>query len=188
MAKFDHFETAFRITLNIEGDGELSDDRLDPGGQTFSGISRVYWPDWDGWPLVDAWIETGEKSHLLDVMVRRFYLVNFWNRIQGDKLAEMAPAIAYELFDTAVNVDVVDAVRFLQIGYNVARGTYWEDLVVDGNLGPKTLKTISNYLVSRPGTPDVNTEILLNCMNGEQYIFYKGHPHLKNFRGVYRRV
>lgn len=181
------FDTAFEKTMGNEGLGLLSDDKQDRGGQTYSGISRVYWPSWEGWPLVDEWIRTGENNPLLPDMVRNFYRVNFWDRIQGDKLSEISPAIAVEMFDSAVNMDVAQAVRFLQEGYNVGGGGAME-LVVDGKLGPVTLTTIKVYLSSMPGSRSTNEEILLNCMNGEQYIFYKNNPQHKRYRGWFRRL
>jgi len=179
----NHFETALDITLQHEGLG-LSEHRCDPGGKTYCGISRVYWPDWDGWRLIDKGID----SPFLAEAVKEFYRKNFWIRIKGDELAAIAPEIAYEVFDSAVNMDVADAVRFLQAGFNTGRGEYGSDLLVDGKLGPKTLETINRYINSRPGSPKLSTEILLNCMNGEQYIFYKNNPRHKYFRGWFTRI
>ncbi len=123
---------------------------------------------------------------MLTVLVRRFYRVNFWNRIQGDALAEVSPEVAYEVFDTAVNVGVSQSVKFLQTAHNVASyGAY--ELEVDGMLGPKTIETVKRYLTMRPGSAKINEEILLNCRNGEQYIFYKSNPNHKRYRGWFRR-
>lgn len=186
-----HFDLAFNKTMEIEGKNQLTNDRLDPGGQTYSGISRVYWPEWEGWPIIDTWLADKSKPfpiEVLEPMVRKFFRINFWNRIQGDRLAELAPLVAYELFDSAVNVDVTRAVTWLQHGFNVARGEYGEDLVVDGRLGPKTISALNIYLASKPGSHDLNEEILVNCMNGEQYIFYRANPRHKYFRGWFRRV
>jgi lysozyme family protein len=168
--------------MKHEGAGILSDNKIDPGGKTYSGISRVYWPDWEGWAYVDEF-----KNPPFE-MVEKFYRVNFWNRIQGDTLAEISLEVACEVFDTAVNCGVTAAVRFLQIAYNTSRGGYGEDLLVDGKLGPKTIIAIGRYMSSRPGGRELNEEIMLNCLNGEQYIFYKGNPKHKVFRGWFTRV
>lgn len=177
-----HLDIAFKRTMGHEGLNILTNDKRDHGGATFSGISRVYWPDWEGWAAVDK----GDFTKAAD-LVKQFYKVNFWNRMQGDTLAEMAPLVAYELFDTAVNVDVAQAVRFLQRAYNVGSGQSFV-LVDDGKLGPKTMDTIRKYLTMQPGTTALNEEILLNCMNGEQYIFYKNNPQHKIYRGWFRRL
>jgi len=181
------FDIAYERTMGHEGLGLLSNDKQDRGGQTYSGISRIYWPDWPGWRLVDEWIKTGEKFPILSDMVKDFYRVNFWNRIQGDRLAEISPAVAYEVFDSAVNMDVTQAIRFLQEGHNVGSGGAYE-LVVDGKLGPVTLSTLKVYLSSQPGDFAINQEILINCMNGEQYLFYKSNPQHKRYRGWFRRL
>ena len=187
-----YYDQAYDATMAHEGAGQRSNDRMDPGGETFAGISRVYWPEWAGWKMIDKWLREGEpfkpeEVALLEPMVRQFYRVNFWHRVQGDKLAEMSPKLSAEVFDSAVNMGVTNAVRFLQAGYNVGNGM-GDDLLVDGLLGPKTLAAIKRYLATQPGTPALNEEILLNCMNGEQYIFYKNNPKHKYFRGWFRRV
>jgi len=184
----NHFIVAFNQTMVVEGLGQLSNNKNDPGKMTYSGISRVYWPEWSGWTVIDEWVHAGcgKPEPLLLSAVQDFYRINFWNRIQGDKLAAMSPLLAYEVFDTAVNMDVVRAVRFLQVGFNVGRGEWYEDLLDDGKLGPKTLDVIQRYL--NHGDFKTNEEILLNCMNGEQYIFYKGNPRRRYFRGWFRRV
>lgn len=182
-----HFDVAFTQTMEIEGMGQLSNNPHDAGKMTYSGISRVYWPEWSGWAKIDAWLKGGRAGSIdLTTEVKDFYRVNFWNRIQGDLLSDISPAVAYEIFDTAVNMDVTRAVRFLQTGFNVGRGEWGEDLLDDGKLGPKTLEVIKAYLNN--GNFKTNEEILLNCMNGEQYIFYKGNPKRRYFRGWFRRV
>ncbi len=184
----DYFNTAFNKTMKIEGERELSNDSLDPGGQTFSGISRVYWPGWKGWSLIDNWL-AGEEINwsIIDTLTRSFYQENFWYRIQGNKLADISVALACEVFDTSVNTGVHKAVKMMQEGYNSSNG-YDKDLTVDGELGPKTLEALSTYFSSMPGSKELNEEILLNCINGEQYIFYKSNPKNKRFRGWFARL
>jgi len=183
-----HFNAALTRTMIHEGNGTLSNHRYDPGQQTYSGISRVYWPELQLWKIIDQCILSGVSLPNLDDQVEDFYRVHFWNRIQGDKLAAVWPKVAYEVFDTAVNMDVPRAVTFLQTGYNIARGEYGVGIEEDGKLGPITMEALKNYISSKPGTPELNAEILLNCMNGEQYIFYKNNPRRKYFRGWFRRV
>ena len=124
---------------------------------------------------------------ILDPLVENFYQVNFWNLIQGDKVANLMPKIAYELFDSAVHCGVSKGVKFLQRAYNVANCERYP-LVDDGMLGPMTVEYLGRYLETEPGNPDINSEILLNCMDGEQYIYYKANPNHKNNRGWFRRL
>jgi len=185
----DRFPAALRQTLKHEG--VYSDDKMDPGGKTYLGISRVYWPDWEGWLLVDEGIAVGGHwNPELSDMVSRFYRTNFWNRIMGDELALASVAVANEVFDTAVNLGVQDAARILQTALNMQREamTAHEALVIDGKIGPKTLGFLRLYLSMQPGSRVRNEEILLNCLNGEQYIVYKANPRHTYFRGWFLRV
>jgi len=187
----NHFKEAFSRTMKHEGG--YSDNPHDHGKETFRGISRLYWPEWPGWHLVDRWQKEGfsnfEKSGIIE-LVESFYKTNFWIRIQGDELAKISPWVAYEVFDTAVNMDVPDAVRFLQIALNMQRMATrsFSELMVDGRLGLKTLTALSLYLDTQPENPEDNEKILLACMNGEQYIAYKANPQHTYFRGWFLRT
>jgi lysozyme family protein len=188
----DHFEEAFARTMSEEGG--YSFDRMDPGGETYMGISRVYWPGWEGWGIIDDSVEEGIILEFatadLAPLIFDFYRTNFWYRMQGDKVVALSPKVAYELFDTAVNLDVPDAVKFLQVALNMQRMATraFSELIVDGLLGPNTLTALARYLATQPGDPEQNEKILLNCMNGEQYLCYKGNPRHTYFRGWFLRV
>jgi len=188
----DHFNEAFARTMSEEGGYTF--DRMDPGGETYMGISRVYWPGWEGWGIIDDSVEEGMIPEFamsdLAPLVFDFHRTNYWNRIQGDKVARISSEVAYELFDTAVNMDVPDAVKFLQVALNMQRVATraFPKLVVDGLLGLNTLTALERYLATQPGDPEWNEKILLNCMNGEQYICYKGNPRHSHFRGWFLRV
>ena len=188
----DHFEEAFARTMSEEGG--YSFDRMDPGGETYMGISRVYWQSWEGWEILDKLKEKGTVPGFaisdLAPLVFDFYRNNFWNRMQGDKVVSLSHEVAYELFDTSVNLDVPDAVRFLQTALNMQNqfGHIYPELLADGLLGPKTFDVLERYLATQPGDPVRNEKILLNCMNGEQYLCYKGNPRHPYFRGWFLRV
>ena len=122
--------------------------------------------------------------------VEDFYFINFWCRFQGDAVAIASPAAAMELFDTAVNLDVPDAVRFFQTALNMQNQgvKLYPDLQVDGLMGQKSINCLSRYLASQPSKWELNETILLNCMNGEQYMAYKANPQHEYFRGWFCRV
>lgn len=176
------FEPVFLHTMELEGWGKLTNNPLDPGKMTFCGISRRYWPDWIGWKAIDV-----GNYELALALVRRFYIDNFWKPIKGDHLAQLSPDLAAEVFDTAVNVNKRRAARFLQRGFNVASATN-KPLVDDGKIGPVTLYALKQYLHGRSSGYWINLEILINALNGEQYIFYKNNPRIKTFRGWLRRL
>ena len=55
--------------------------------------------------------------------------------------------MAEELLDMSVHLGVKRAVIFLQRGLNVLnrRGRWWQDLVIDGDAGARTLRALSKY-------------------------------------------
>lgn len=186
------YEQAFAATMkNESGYSNVTGDR---GGETYMGISRVFWPSWPGWPMVDDCQEGLINALQRDVgcseHVRKFYRVQFWDRFQGDAVAALSLRVACELFDTGVNLGVTRAVQFLQESLNMQNryGQTYPDIHVDGCLGKETLRTLSRYLSTQPGSRDDNETILLNCMNGEQYCAYKKNPQHERFRGWFRRV
>ena len=190
----DTFKKAFEKTMVHEGG--YSFDELDPGGETYLGISRVYWPSWEGWPIIDKAMESGRPlSSCIELppMARNFYRANFWNRFKGDDVAALSPSVAMEMFDTAVNLGVHKASKYLQGALNLLNrnGKSYPDMVVDGVIGPTTIRMLNLYLSQNPGK-DGKEKLLLNVMNVLQGIHYvkqmRRYPEKERFRGWFARV
>ncbi len=83
------FDTAFERTLRCEGG--YANDPVDRGGETWRGISRVHFPHWPGWALIDrarrakTFPRNLDSSRRLAECVSTFYREQFWNRIEGKK-------------------------------------------------------------------------------------------------------
>jgi len=170
--------------LTIEGD--YVHHPADRGGQTYRGIARAFWPQWEGWSLVEQWLSGGDREEELNQLVLKFYHEHFWQRIRGDALAAVSPRIAEEVLEAAINCGVSSAVRFLQTALQMNMDSILYPTVVDGVMGPKTLHTFTRYMSYEPIV--MNEQILLNCLNGEQYCFYKANPKHKVFRGWFLRT
>ena len=119
----------------VEGGLVVSNIPGDKGGETFAGISRVYWPKWAGWALLDA-SEPVDSPRMREA-VKDFYYRNFWAPLE---LGLLPPKIAMQVFDMAVNSDPRDAVRCLQRAIGTVK--------VDGSLG----KVTKDALVQIPQT------------------------------------
>ena len=183
------FAEAYKYTLAIEGG--YANDPEDKGGETYCGISRRWFPLWEGWALVDRL--KGDKGALkasltLSDMVRRFYKEEFWLGLGCDEIDKMSHFVSSELYDTAVNVGKREAVKFLQESLNMLRfksgKELYGELKVDGRIGGSTIDALRRCLSSSENAE----ELIFNCMNGEQYIFYKQNPQHKRYRGWFARV
>ena len=191
------FETAFYNTMAREGWGKESNHKADPGGQTFCGISRVYWPEWEGWIILEAYRKDPTNKILyrdLMIAVERFYRVNFWNRISGDTLDGISPEIAEEVFDTCVNVGLERGSTYLQVALNLLNRNQmcYKDLIEDGAIGQTTLHTLGIALSQRPPTWEVTERRILKLINAQHAALWmdrmKKYPDREEFRGIWDRV
>jgi len=146
------FQKAFAETLKIEGG--YSNHKADKGGETYKGISRVHWPDWPGWDIIDeikenvergSWEGNMNRDNRLEAYVASFYQYNFWDK---QKCNQMPQEIADELFDTSVNMGTAYGAECLQKALNKLNRNQrdYPDIVVDGGIGPVTIGTLREYL------------------------------------------
>ena len=112
--------------IETEGGLKLINVKNDRGKQTYAGISRRFWPNWDGWKLVDRGILPSQE------MVSEFYHQNFWQRMNLDLIesAEKAEII----MDCGVLFGAIKSVMWAQL----ASGA-----LADGQLGPKTASAVN---------------------------------------------
>lgn len=181
------------LTLALKYEGVWSKTPGDKGGETCYGISRVYWPLWEGWHLVDADvrsstpIETLKNDNNLHMLVEAFYTEKFWNRIRGNWITSQA--ISNELLDQAINLGVHQAVKHLQEVLNVLLNPYSipaDDLALDGEFGPYTGEKFTIALGRRGDT------IITNMLNAFQAAYYveriRKNPMSRKFLGWFTRV
>lgn len=110
-----NFDAAFDKLIGHEGG--LVDDPKDPGGLTKYGVSqRAY-------PALDI------RSLTLD-QAKAIYLRDYWTKAACDQVPD---TIRFDLFDTAVNSGVTQAIKLVQ------RAVY---VTADGAIGPNTLTAL----------------------------------------------
>ena len=192
-----NFKEAFTKTMVIEG--EYSDHSADKGGETYRGISRENHPDWDGWAIIDKLKPTDginnqfkdklKSNTRLQKKVESFYKQYYWETILGDKIPNQE--IAEKVFDLGVNMGVGRSVKFLQESLNLLNRNQndYPDTVVDGGLGPLTLKTIKSFLKVEKKDPSYLLK-LISLFQGRQYInIMKNAPQQEIFaRGWLNRI
>jgi lysozyme family protein len=155
-----NFETAFDQVLGKEAG--FSDDPRDSGGQTKYGITEA---------VARAFGYTGPMNLLGLDQAKAIYRNRYWDALQLDQVASAAPAVAAELFDTAVNQGADQAATFLQRTLNVLNkeGSWYPDVKADGRIGPMTIATLREYMCRRGIEGQV---VLLRALNALQGAFY----------------
>lgn len=175
------FKLAYSNTLSHEG-GYVFDPN-DRGGETYKGISRVNFPNWEGWRIIDSVKANVNREKLnstlaamleLRHLVETFYLKIFWLPLKLDALEQ---EIAEEIFDTAVNQGAITAAKYFQHALNLLNNNqkHYSNITEDGSIGPGTLKAYQAYMLTArfPGRSDErNTRTLLKVMNGLQFERY----------------
>jgi len=160
-------------------EGGYANNPADKGKETYCGISRRFHPTWSGWNVIDDKkllnpIKNNTIFSELADLVEKFYFYNYWRAIGGDSITDRD--LAQEMFDTAVNMGVQTAVKFLQRTLNILNNKqgYWPDLVVDGAIGPKTIKCLDTANIMSKSTL-VNTTFTV--IRGSRYIeILEKHP------------
>lgn len=109
----------------------------DKGGETYRGITRVNYPNWPGWLIVDKNKPLKRyqiiKDAALESQVQQFYKKNYWDQLKIDLLP---PPVQGLLFDFAVNSGTGTAAKAFQ---KVIRDTTGANIVIDGNIGKGTI-------------------------------------------------
>jgi len=132
MAEFKH---AYNKTKQYEGGyANVPNDR---GGETYMGISRKYYPAWEGWKTVDKHkpLQHNEiiKDAQLDSLVMQFYYYKFWSKLHGDYIESQCTADL--LYDYYVHSGM-KAIKAVQGIVGVTE---------DGIVGVRTLNAINGY-------------------------------------------
>ncbi len=153
------FADSLQQVLKAEGGySNLGNDR---GKETYQGISRYFYPQWEGWAIVDKYkplkYNTIIKNGQLDEMVQSFYKTNFWDKIKADQInAGVAPF----LFDFAVNSGVGAAGKAFQKVVSKLSG---KKLVIDGNIGSGTIAAANA----------VNPKLLFDSLMNYRIAYYQ---------------
>lgn len=165
-----NFKVALDLVLGHEGGySNRADDR---GGETYRGISRKHFPNWEGWKKIDAFkryhggtLARGTMLPDIDFnnSVYAFYADNFGDPVGVSQL--LCQEIANELMDIGINCGSYRAVKILQEAFNLCNnlGRYGDDVVVDGVIGMQTIHAINSH--PKP-------QALVKVINGLQLSFY----------------
>jgi len=198
----ESFKTALKRLLKKEA-GWVNDPD-DRGGETYKGIARNFYLQWEGWKIIDSikkeiyFPENPSKKDIkklnsilesderVNEAVQKFYKEKYWDPMHGD---ELDPKIASKLFGFAVNSGTgKTAVKYLQraMNYLNRNGKDFPDLVNDGIWGQKT-KNAYNIL-KRQKVLDILLQVI-KCLQCSHYLkLMDKNEKYEKYRGWFRRI
>jgi len=151
------------IDAVIDREGGYSKHPADRGGATRWGITEA---------VARANGYAGDMRHFAREAAAAIYRRIYWQRPRIDDVAQRAPSIAAELFDTGVNMGPAVAVAFLQRALNALnRGARdYPDILLDGRIGPQTLGALDGFLATRGAAGETVLLKALEALQGERYV------------------
>ena len=148
----------------IEREGGYVNHPADRGGPTRFGITEA---------VARAHGHAGAMADLPREEAAAIYRRLYWLRPRFDEVAERAPGLAAELFDTGANMGPAVAATFLQRALTALNrgGSDYPDLTPDGRVGPATLAALDAFLEVR-GKDRGEIVLLraLEALQGERYL------------------
>ncbi len=151
------------IDALIEREGGFVDHPADRGGATNWGITEA---------VARANGYGGTMRALPRATAAAIYRRLYWVRPAFDRVAERAPVLAAELFDTGANMGPAVAATFLQRALNALnRGaTDYPDIALDGAVGPVTLTALDRFLRTRGRAGEAVLVKAIEALQGERYL------------------
>ena len=134
----------------------------DRGGPTRWGISEQ---------IARAYGYLGDMRNLPRPVAVEIFRKRFWDEPGISRIAELAPDLAAELFDTGVNMGASIPGQFVQRGLNVLnrRGRDYPDIGVDGRIGTMTIAALKGLLKARGA---LGEKVLIKICEGLQCARY----------------
>ncbi|MBG6116208.1 lysozyme family protein [Sphingobium sp. JAI105] len=147
----------------IGREGGYSNHPADRGGETNFGITKAVARE-NGY--------AGDMRALPRATAVSIYRRLYWEQPGYGLVAQVAPTIAFELFDTAVNMGVATASGFLQRALNALNRNArdYPELKVDRAIGPRTIEALKAFRALRGPAGDKVLLKALEAMQGERYI------------------
>jgi lysozyme family protein len=158
-----HVDVETLIDDLIEREGGYVDHPADKGGPTCFGITEA---------VARAHGYPGPMRQLPRSDAAAIYRRLYWTRPGFGGVAEIAPSVAAELFDTGVNMGPAVAATFLQRALTALNrnGQDYRDLAPDGRIGNRTLCALKTFLTVRRGNGETVLLRALDALQGERYL------------------
>ena len=140
-----------------ENEGFYTNDPHDSGGETYAGISRINYPKWAGWAIIDKYqpLKHGQRVEdaELESLIKQFYYTNFWQKMQGDLIS--LDKFSVYFYDWYINSQKKAVMRLQEV----------MGMEQTGNFGNLTLSKVNSY----------EDEALLKLIHERRVKFYNDH-------------
>ena len=167
-----HWSKQWIITDKTAVEAGYVNDKDDRGGETNHGITKAVAEEHRK-ELIAKFKWNGKMIDLTKEMAFYIYDVAYWQKLRLDDIHKRCPALADKLFDIGINAGTPTAGSWLQLILNVAnmKGTFYKDLLIDGNIGNMTISAI-DALYKKRGVKQSNWNLLklLICKQGAHYV------------------
>lgn len=147
----------------IAREGGYSNHPADRGGPTNFGITQA---------VARANDYAGDMRQLPRTLAEAIYRRLYWERPGYAFVAEIAPTVATELFDSAVNMGPATATGFLQRALNALNRNQkdYPDLIADQLIGAKTLAALGAFMRLRGKAGEKVLLKAIEALQGERYV------------------
>ncbi len=144
-------------------EGGFSDHPADRGGPTRWGVTEA---------VARAHGYAGDMRHFPREEAVAIYRVKYWLRPGFGQIAQHAPHIAAELFDTGINMGTGTASGFLQRALNALNrnGRDYNEISVDQKIGCKTLAALVAFCRKRGTKGEFVLLRAIEALQGARYI------------------
>jgi lysozyme family protein len=170
------------IAALVAREGGYVADPADPGGETNHGITAA---------VARAYGYDGPMAAMPLATAQAIYQKRYWLLPRLDQLDAICPTLAVKLLDIGVNMGQAIGIRFLQRALNVLneQGQDFPDVVVDGMLGPVSLRAVQLFLARRG---EEGRQVLLAMIRAQQAVRYieiaEGAPSQERFEFGWQRA
>lgn len=147
----------------IAVEGDYSNHPADRGGPTRWGVTER---------VARSHGYAGPMRHFPYDEAAAIYKRTYWRLPGFDKIADHAPTLAAELFDTGINMGAATATGFLQRALNALNrnGQDFGDIAVDRKIGPITIGALQQFLKKRDAGGESILLKAVEALQGERYI------------------
>jgi lysozyme family protein len=147
----------------IDVEGGYVFDPADSGGETNWGVTKR---------VARKWGYKGPMKDMRRETAFAIYRDRYWDALELDTVEDLSPRLAAELIDTSINLGAGRAAEFLQRSLNVynKRGLLYEDIAVDRDVGPATIRALKSYLKARGNEGESIMYRTLNSLQGAFYV------------------